>query len=228
MKREEWKRNWKDRFSSHKEEKKIEKSKYHHNLLYFRTIISFLIFCSNCLQHLELFTLQLIGCYNYAGLIPGPCPPGVHCTYDTHGYNHLVFRVTYWGEQPINISQITIGQTLHFSGQHWNRSAWDLIQVPARPLNQGDLYYFKARGLYAFIDMGITFTQGPFYAKIQTTNNTIHWITLTELPETVRELTETDLLLNTHLTEKSKIISWISIYGLVFLVTAWCTIKKRM
>lgn len=166
-----------------------------------------------------------MGCSNYA-FIPGPCPPGVQCTYDSQGYDELVFELKYTGNENVNITRIEIWQTLE-TYRTWNITTGKEIVIPSAQLSQGDKYYFKAEGLYAFIKSGITYTQGPFYVKITISNNSESWFVIDNesLPETVQVLTETDFLLSNPI---SRTTGWNFLIGMFVSIGTIYVVRRRM
>ncbi len=55
-----------------------------------------------------ILDLKIVGATSRGIFIPGPCPPGVQCTYDSQGASGIVFRITYQGKNQCNVSDILI------------------------------------------------------------------------------------------------------------------------
>ncbi len=137
----------------------------------------------------------------------------------------MYLELIYHGGSPIGIKAITLWQTLHRMGIKWNRSTWEPIIPPNVSLNQGDSYYFYSIGIYAFVDAGKTFFDGPIYAKIETSNNLIHWVVV-DVPSSIQAFTNTHYLANTHLFTTAKQSTWVSL-PVLFIGIGIYVIKRK-
>jgi hypothetical protein len=137
----------------------------------------------------------------------------------------MYLELIYHGSSPISIKTIFLWQTLHRMGQQWNTSTWEPIIPPNVSLKAGDSYYFQAKGIYTFIDAGFTFTEGPFYAKIETSNNHIYWVAA-NVPTSIQVFTNTHFLANTHLFTTTKLGTWINL-PVLFIGIAFYVIKRK-
>ncbi len=60
-----------------------------------------------------ILDLEIVGATSPGIFIPGPCPPGVQCTYDSAGALGIIFRLTYYGESQCNVSDILLWHVVY-------------------------------------------------------------------------------------------------------------------
>ncbi len=139
------------------------------------TKIIILLFCLTIVQtslslsvHSEqtILDLKIVGATSIGVFIPGPCPPGVQCTYDSQGVFGVVFRVTYQGESTCNISDIYLWQKVmgfYFTGPL-------NVSPPTYILNTDMRYEFIVKKNFVYgdpINVRIqTLKQGEFFYEL--------------------------------------------------------------
>ncbi|MHA1973427.1 MAG: hypothetical protein ACTSW1_10565 [Candidatus Hodarchaeales archaeon] len=123
-----------------------------------------------------ILDLKILGATSPGVFIPGPCPPGVQCTYDSAGALGIVFRLTYHGESQCNVSDILLWHTV----RGFNFTGPINISPPAFLLLTDTSYEFIVKKPFVYgapIDIRIqTLQQGDFYYKL-TVNSSISHIT---------------------------------------------------
>lgn len=169
----------------------------HEGLVIGLILLSILVFWENAPASLSFrdseggfFTLEVLGYSGEDGFIAGPCPPEVDCTYECGGYIEMWFRLAYHGDEPINITQIVLWQTLSIQGYRWEAKSWNTIELPTESLHTGDTYSFWTRGIYTFTSC-FSDDHGPFMAEITNSNNVVYEV-VAETPTSIPRYTPSE------------------------------------
>jgi hypothetical protein len=138
----------------------------------------------------KMFEIEFVG-YSNKGFIPGPCPPGILCTYDYMGWWNIVLGIKYLGDSSITVTNIQVIQTLHVSGSYWNKSNSNQIISQNITISSGETYYFLAEGIYTLsVGDGIVF---PLHVRITDADENIYWL-YQDPPESHNAVTDTEYL----------------------------------
>jgi hypothetical protein len=169
-----------------------------------------------------VFEIKVVGYVNQ-GMIPGPCPPNVQCTYDYQGWYDMALGLAYEGDSSITIIDVQVIQTLNVMGSYWNKSNHNQIILQNITLNKGETFYFLAEGIRTLYDgpNGVQFF--PLYVKITDIGEHVYWIYKAPL-ESHSQVTNPQFLSSLPFISRPGIIS-ASFF--LFLISLICVVIIR-